>query len=106
MAESCLKQLVAPCHAVKGDKNEYLYAVHSVDCRCSRYRVLYDTGRDKYADTAHPAECKRCGPAGQPAAVGSPRSAKHQHAMALRLVAKEVLKDLWREAKRIHEDQP
>jgi hypothetical protein len=70
------------------------------------YRDVYEQAREKYADTLHPAECRRCGPAGQPAAAGSPRSAGHQHAMALRVVAKEVLKDLWREAKRLHEGDP
>ena len=68
------------------------------------YREVYDDGRAKYADTLHPADCRRCGPAGKPALAGSPRSAGHQHAMALRLVAKAVLRDLWREAKRLHED--
>lgn len=43
------------------------------------------------------------GPAGKPAPTGSPLSTGHQHARALRLVAKTVLRDLWREARRIHE---
>jgi hypothetical protein len=68
------------------------------------YREVYDHAREKYADAIHAVECKRCGPAGKPAPTGSPISAGHQHARALRLVAKTVLKDLWREAKRIHEE--
>lgn len=67
------------------------------------YREVYDAGRAKYADAVHQVDCKRCGPAGKPALVGSQLSAGHQHARALRLVAKEVLKDLWREAKSLHE---
>lgn len=67
------------------------------------YRQVYDDGRAKYADAVHQVECKRCGPAGKPAPTGSPLSAGHQHARALRLVAKTVLRDLWREARRIHE---
>lgn len=67
------------------------------------YREVYDQGRTKYADAVHQVECKRCGPAGKPAPTGSPLSAGHQHARALRLVAKTVLRDLWREARRIHE---
>lgn len=81
---------------------------HLVAVSCMKttgpYRDVYEQGREKYADTVHPAECKRCGPAGKPALAGSPRSAGHQHAMALRLVAKTVLKEMWREAKRLHEE--
>ncbi|WP_130291689.1 hypothetical protein [Pseudonocardia sediminis] len=66
------------------------------------YREVYDEGRAKYADAVHQVECKRCGPAGKPALPGSLISAGHQHARALRLVAKAVLKDLWREARRLH----
>jgi hypothetical protein len=68
------------------------------------YRDVYDTARTKYDDATHHTECKRCGPSGKPAQPGSPISAGHQHARALRAVAKEVLKDLWREAKRLHEE--
>lgn len=68
------------------------------------YREVYDQGRVKYADAVHRVECKRCGPSGTPAPVGSPLSAGHQHARALRLVSKAVLRDLWREAKRIHDE--
>lgn len=102
--EPIIKLITKPCYSVKGDKNEYLYAVHSEDeCTCSPYRVLYDQARDKYRDTLHPEDCSRCGPKGHPAKAGSPRSAKHQHAMACRVVKKAILKELWREAKRLHE---
>jgi hypothetical protein len=82
----------------------YLRAVHiEGECTCSPYRVLWDEARDKYKDSIHPADCVRCGPAGKPALAGSVRSAAHQQAMADRLVKKAILKDLWREAKRLHE---
>lgn len=68
------------------------------------YREVYDQGRAKYADALHGVVCRRCGPAGKPAQVGSPLSDGHKHARALRLVSKEVLKGLWREAKRLHEE--
>lgn len=98
------KMLSKPCHSVKGGKGEYLYAVHvEGECTCSPYRVLYDQARDKYRDSVHPAECVRCGPKGKPALPGSPISGKHQDAMAYRLVKKAILRDLWREAKRLHE---
>jgi hypothetical protein len=67
------------------------------------YRAVYDEGRAKYADAVHTTECKRCGPKGKPALEGSPLSAAHQHARAIRLICKAILRDLWEESKRIHE---
>jgi hypothetical protein len=81
----------------------YLVAVSIVKAG-GPYREVYDGARAKYDGAIHQAECKRCGPKGNPAQPGSPISAGHQHARAVRLVAKTVLKDLWREAKRLHED--
>lgn len=81
----------------------FLIAESCIKARRSPFRAFYDAGREKYADAVHAAPCVRCGPKGKPAPVGSPLSAGHQHARALRLVAKELLKELWREAKRLHE---
>lgn len=78
IAESCIKQSGTP------------------------YRAVYDATRRKYADAIHHAECARCGPKGRPASPGTPLSAGHQHARALRAVAKTILRDLWREARDIH----
>lgn len=69
----------------------------------SRYRDVYDAGRVKYADKLHTAPCAQCGKKGQPAEVGSEWRDGHKHAGAIRLVMREVLRDLWTEAKRIHE---
>jgi hypothetical protein len=69
----------------------------------SPYRAVYDEARAKYADAVHAGECKRCGPSGSPAPAGSPLSDGHKHARALRAVAKEFLRDLWLEARRVHE---
>lgn len=104
IAESTVKQLKAPCQVVKGERGEYIRAEHVEHCRCSTYRVVYDDGRAKYADTVHPEPCDRCGPRGHPAPAGSPRSAAHQHQMAVRLATKTFLRDLWREARRLHEE--
>lgn len=68
------------------------------------YREVYDQARETYAAATHPHDCVRCGPAGKPALAGSPLSAGHQHARALRLMAKEILKDLWLESRAIHEN--
>lgn len=115
-----IKKLIRmPCYRIYTDKNgaevqvfrsadapaggAYLRGVHiEGGCACSGYRVMYDLARDKYRDTLHPADCVRCGPAGKPALAGSVRSAKHQDAMAYRLVKKAILRDLWREAARLH----
>lgn len=67
------------------------------------YRDIYDQTREKYANATHSADCVRCGPSGKPAPAGSALSAGHQHARAMRAIAKAVLKELWLEAKRIHE---
>jgi hypothetical protein len=99
IAKACLKQLVKPCAVPDGQKA----AVHVEDCACSPYRRVYDGGRVKYADAVHEVECRQCGPKGHPAQPGSALSEGHKHARALRLVSKEILKDLWREAKRLHE---
>lgn len=68
------------------------------------YRKVYDDARLKYDGAIHKIDCIRCGPSGNPAKAGSPLSLGHQHARALRCVSKEILKDMWKEAKRIHEE--
>lgn len=96
IAEACIKQLGAECKQLGENQ-------HVEGCSCGGYRKVYDAGRIKYADALHPVDCKRCGPAGKPAPVGTPLSLGHQHARALRLVMKAVLRDLWIEARAIHE---
>jgi hypothetical protein len=73
----------------------FLIAESCIKQRSSPYRAIYDAGRAKYADAAHVHQCQRCGPSGKPALPGSPLSNGHQHARALRLVAKAILRDLW-----------
>ncbi|WP_367582196.1 hypothetical protein [Tsukamurella tyrosinosolvens] len=67
------------------------------------YEVTYRNARIKYEGSVHPLDCIRCGPAGKPAPAGTPRSDGHNHAMAIRLVAKEILRDLWVASKDIYE---
>lgn len=85
IVESCIKQLRKPCAKVDDEK----YALHVDGCACSPYRVLYDEARVKYRDRVHDD--------------GTPYSDGHKHNMARRLVAKRILRDLWREAKRLSE---
>lgn len=68
----------------------------------SPYREIYDAAREKYSAATHSIECPRCGPAGKPAPIGSPLSLGHQHARATRIMCKEILRDLWRQAAAIH----
>lgn len=70
------------------------------------YRGIYDDARAKYADATHRIDCIRCGPSGKPAKAGTPLSLGHQHARAMRIVSKEILKGLWHEARRLHEEAP
>jgi hypothetical protein len=83
-------------------KRAWLIATSCVKTK-GAYRAVYDATRAKYDGTVHKVDCIRCGPAGKPAKAGSELSAGHQHARALRAVAKEVLKDLWIEARRQYE---
>lgn len=66
------------------------------------YRSVYDKAKARYAGAVHTHECIRCGPSGHPKAIGTPLSAGHIHARALRAVSKAVLADLWRESRRMH----
>lgn len=59
------------------------------------YRDTYETRRAATTERLHSAPCVRCGPSGKPAVEGSAWSKAHQHADALRIVGKELLRDLW-----------
>ena len=67
------------------------------------YAEVYYAAREKYAESVHPAACVRCGPEGKPAQPGSALSDAHKHARAIRIVMKEVLRDLWAASKTLHE---
>jgi hypothetical protein len=67
-------------------------------------REAYDKRKAATEGRLHAGECVRCGPSGKPAQPGTPWSDGHRHADALRVVSKEILKEIWREARRIHED--
>jgi len=60
-----------------------------------RYRNLYAAIRQAVENKVHSVPCVRCGPSGKPAIEGTPWSAGHQHAHALRIVGKEILRDMW-----------
>jgi hypothetical protein len=60
------------------------------------YRHVYELRRLATKDRVHADKCVRCGPSGKPAQPGSPWSDAHKHADALRIVGKEILRDLWK----------
>lgn len=82
IAESCIKRYVrATC---PGD--EHKVVTHAEDCACSPFRKVYDARR------AHTV-------------VSNPDwTDGHRHNDAIRVTAKEVLKELWRESRRLHEE--
>ncbi len=57
---------------------------------------LYVRMREKYADRIHPDACAPCH-----AKAGQPWKPGHQHMAALRRMEKELLKGMWREARRL-----
>lgn len=85
-------------------KRSWLIAGSCIKHVDSPYRRVYDDTRTKYAEAVHQTACVRCGPSGKPAQPDSPLSPGHQHARAMRAMSKEILRDLWTEAKRIHEE--
>ena len=90
---------IEPCIKLDGkpDKNGRARAK-------SPYRTIYEDAKAKAAEHLHTDVCARCGPKGKPAKVGSPWSDGHKHGHAMRIARKELLRDLWLEAKRIHEN--
>lgn len=68
-----------------------------------QYERTYRDARVKYAESVHATPCVRCGPKGKPAPEGSPLSDGHKHARAVRITAKAILRDLWIEARDIHQ---
>jgi hypothetical protein len=95
VAKSIVKQLCRPCKDAGS---------HIAECACSPYRVLYDATKAKYANAVHTSPCAQCGPAGKPAAIGTPLKPGHIDARGLRAISKAALKDLWIEARRLHGD--
>lgn len=102
IADQCVKGLRAPCGKADADHD---HATHVEGCRCYPYRRMYDQAREKYATAVHRKPCPQCGKKNQPAPPGSALSKGHRDMRATRFVAKEILKDLWREAKTLHETQ-
>lgn len=79
----------------KARMRAYLIAESCMKSPTSPYRRLYEEAREKYADSKHEHPCAQCGAKGKPAQPGTDLRDGHKHARALRIVAKEVLRDMW-----------
>lgn len=73
--------------------------------RNSPYRHLYDQAKAAMEGSVYDERMAGKMFKGQPIVVGQPLSAGHIHNRAQRRVMKAILKDLWVEAKRIHEER-
>ena len=65
------------------------------------YREVYDTRKALTEGRIHISECPQCVGSSK---AGDPWRDGHRHADALRVVSKTILKDLWVEARRLHEE--
>ena len=68
------------------------------------WRDLWDRRRAATVGRVHATDCVRCGPKGHPAKAGTPWSLAHAKGDADRYVAKRLLREMWREAKRLSEE--
>lgn len=98
IAEKCVMNTGEPYVITKGKR-----AGQTVQCARSQYRDIYDKRKENTIGRVHAALCYRCGPKDHPAKPGTPWSDAHRHADALRIVSKRILRDMWRESKRLHE---
>lgn len=107
VAESVMKQRCKACSAAAKASGEKSWAPPPEGCTCAKthpFRAFYDRERVKWQDHVHTAPCVRCTAAGQPPAeVGSPVKDAHKQGHALRVVGKEIIKSLWREAERLED---
>lgn len=71
----------------------------------TKYRKVYLETRARYEEAVHERVCVRCGPKGKPAQPGSPLSKGHQQGRALRAISKQILLDLWLEARALHAER-
>jgi hypothetical protein len=84
----------------------YLIAESCVKQARSPYRAVYDARRAATAERVHDRPCPQCNGAGKTELIASPWRPGHQHADALRIVSKTVLRDLWVAARDWHGARP
>jgi len=74
------------------------YLIAESCLKAGSYRDVYDDHKKRASAAVHAVSCAPC-----KAKAGTPLTAGHQHARAMRAMSKEILKDLWLEARRIHQ---
>lgn len=83
----------------------YLIAESCVKQARSPYRKVYDLRREATADRMHDRPCPQCNGKGKTGLELTPWRAGHQHADALRIVSKAILRDLWTAGRDWYKDQ-
>jgi hypothetical protein len=103
VAESGVGQIGRSCKPFQDPDRSWIIE-HVDGCRCGPYRLVYEQRRrfTEREGKLHSEVCPRCGPKGHPAQPGSPWPKAHQRGDAVRYVGKRILRDLWREARRIN----
>lgn len=81
-------------------KRIWLISRSIIQCR-GDYRAIYYDRKEQTEGRLHAAECPQCVGSSK---KGEPWRDGHRDADATRVLSKAVLKDLWVEAKRIHEE--
>lgn len=81
----------------------YLIAESCVKQARSPYRETYDKRRAATAERVHDRPCPQCNGAGRKDLEATPWRPGHQHADALRIVSKAILRDLWIAAREVHQ---
>lgn len=85
------------------DAKKRLYLIAEACLKAQgHYADVYYARKTANDGRLHATDCVRCGPSGHPAVAGTPWKDSHRHADALRIVGKEILKDLWLAAREIH----
>lgn len=68
-----------------------------------RYRLFYEDARVRYEHAVHASPCAMCGVRGQRAEIGTALRPCHQDARAMRIVCKEILRDLYNASRLWHQ---
>jgi hypothetical protein len=111
--EGVLKMMCGVCHddvdarASRNENGDKVYAPWAPpppECTCAKdgfvYRALFNEKRLRYEDAVHERPCRGKGTCGLD--VGTPWRPGHKRQAAVNIVAKQLLADMYDEAKRLH----
>lgn len=80
------------------DAKTRVYLIAEACLKAGNYRDVYDDHKARAAAAVHVAPCPQC----KEKEAGTPLKLGHQHARAMRAMSKQILKELWVEARRLH----